>query len=532
MTNNIASVLIKPVRDTTNALQQGIRDGRLSAAPRDAVASSFKDILQPGIRMDATDMRASMAIPHAAAEYRTQPEIDTSSRRASDQDDTSASDTDPADHRSESTAADDLPDHATREPAESETVSTNAAATGNSHVPDPVGVVEVAFTGDADGSPTDAGGKPISGVTGAPPSTGADGDPEATDSKTALNGNAAGRHDIGQAPGNRNPGIAADPASGSASIGADVSSGAGMAARQAKELAKSLPAGEDVKINVTVSKAGDSLLSQPASSLAVASVAGIQKKGALPGQPPVGASAKAGYPAPSAASQPSPDTQPAIRGQGEAGAASLEPPTGAQVNQSQLGAAPPTAAAPSLGTQPGPFADLTVVGPSGPMTAGQRTGAGQVATAVQPQSAQPPVAEQISVQIAKAVRAGVDQIDIQLRPKELGRVDVRLELGSDGRVSATISVDNRETLDLLKTDAHGLEKALDDAGLKVDSNSLNFNLRGQDSRSSSDQPSRMSSPPGPRDGGDGDIEAQIGPRTLGDYSRGGVSTDGHINIET
>src|SRR3546814_824286 len=37
----------------------------------------------------------------------------------------------------------------------------------------------------------------------------------------------------------------------------------------------------------------------------------------------------------------------------------------------------------------------------------------------------------------------------------------------------------RSTLDLLQRDARGLERALQEAGVKTDSGSLSFNLRGQ-----------------------------------------------------
>ena len=61
----------------------------------------------------------------------------------------------------------------------------------------------------------------------------------------------------------------------------------------------------------------------------------------------------------------------------------------------------------------------------------------------------------------------------------MGRVDVRLEVGSDGRVQATVTADNKGTLDMLQRDARELERALQQAGLQTDTGSLNFSLRGQ-----------------------------------------------------
>ena len=96
-----------------------------------------------------------------------------------------------------------------------------------------------------------------------------------------------------------------------------------------------------------------------------------------------------------------------------------------------------------------------------------------------PAFAAPPLPEQLTVHIQKAVHDGADRINIQLRPAELGRIEVRLEFAQDGRLSATVLADRAETLDLLQRDARVLERALQDAGLKADSGSLTFNLRGE-----------------------------------------------------
>lgn len=86
--------------------------------------------------------------------------------------------------------------------------------------------------------------------------------------------------------------------------------------------------------------------------------------------------------------------------------------------------------------------------------------------------------EQIAVQVQKAVAQGQDRITIQLKPADLGRVEIKLDVMQDGRVAATIVADRPETLDLLQRDARGLQQALQDAGLKANSGSLSFNLGG------------------------------------------------------
>ena len=67
----------------------------------------------------------------------------------------------------------------------------------------------------------------------------------------------------------------------------------------------------------------------------------------------------------------------------------------------------------------------------------------------------------------------------------------RMELASDGRMSAVVTADNRETLELLKRDASALQKALEEGGLDLDSGNLAFNLRGEDGQTA--------------DGGDGSV---------------------------
>lgn len=89
------------------------------------------------------------------------------------------------------------------------------------------------------------------------------------------------------------------------------------------------------------------------------------------------------------------------------------------------------------------------------------------------------VTNQVAVQIQKAAGQGHDRISIQLKPADLGRVEVRLDVGADGRVAAVISADRADTLDMLQRDARILQNSLQNAGLQADSNSLSFELKGQ-----------------------------------------------------
>ncbi|MBU99599.1 MAG: hypothetical protein CMM24_04475, partial [Rhodospirillaceae bacterium] len=91
-----------------------------------------------------------------------------------------------------------------------------------------------------------------------------------------------------------------------------------------------------------------------------------------------------------------------------------------------------------------------------------------------------PATNQVFVQLTKAVQNGQNKITVQLRPEELGRVEVKLDIGGDGRVKAMVMADKPETLDLLQKDSRVLERALQEAGLKTDNNSLSFNLQGKE----------------------------------------------------
>ena len=94
-----------------------------------------------------------------------------------------------------------------------------------------------------------------------------------------------------------------------------------------------------------------------------------------------------------------------------------------------------------------------------------------------------PATNQVSIQLSKAVQNGDNKIKIQLRPQELGRVEVKLEIANDGRAKALIIAERPDTLDILQRDARVLDRALQDAGLKTDQNSLSFDLQGRDGNS-------------------------------------------------
>ena len=100
----------------------------------------------------------------------------------------------------------------------------------------------------------------------------------------------------------------------------------------------------------------------------------------------------------------------------------------------------------------------------------------QSAPAAAPQTAAVPVSG-IAVEIAARALSGKNRFEIRLDPPELGRIDVRLDVDRHGHVTSRLVVERADTLDMLRRDAHSLERALQDAGLKTSDNGLQFALR-------------------------------------------------------
>lgn len=92
---------------------------------------------------------------------------------------------------------------------------------------------------------------------------------------------------------------------------------------------------------------------------------------------------------------------------------------------------------------------------------------------------QSPLTDQVAVNIQRGIAQGQDRINVQLRPQELGRVEIKMEINHDGRMTAVVAAERPETLDMLRQDSRSLIEALNQAGLKADENSLSFNLQGE-----------------------------------------------------
>lgn len=73
-------------------------------------------------------------------------------------------------------------------------------------------------------------------------------------------------------------------------------------------------------------------------------------------------------------------------------------------------------------------------------------------------------------------------ISIQLHPKELGKVDITMQINNDGKTHVMVVAEKTDTLNMLQKEATSLREMLTDA-LKTDSGNLNFSFHEQGSDS-------------------------------------------------
>lgn len=133
------------------------------------------------------------------------------------------------------------------------------------------------------------------------------------------------------------------------------------------------------------------------------------------------------------------------------------------------------------------------------------------------QAPQQPVHDQVAIQIRRAVSTGQDRIQIRLNPVDLGRIEVEMTMAQDGQLQAVIKAEKPDTLDLLMRDARHLERALADAGLKLDNSALQFQLAGGNANGGQQQ-----------NGGNGEMSAFVGNEVFDDEI---MSADAMLGID-
>jgi flagellar hook-length control protein FliK len=255
------------------------------------------------------------------------------------------------------------------------------------------------------------------------------------------------------------------------------------AQQQAQKIAKSLNPNDTVKVNVTVDTASDTLISKPNSNLIAGTIlsgAGGKSTNQTGQQNSNGQAVNGQAPSVAAVAQQVLAAQAQNQGQqnnNQNNHAQAQPSSVSNTASSAQATQVSGAALPSGGETTAGVAGTTTNNGS-QLT--QTTQQAQDSQANQKPVLKSSVIDQVSVKISKALQAGNDKISIQLKPAELGRVDVKMELTHDGRIMAVVTADNKDTLDLLRKDSNDLQKALENAGLQMGSGDMTFNLRGEE----------------------------------------------------
>lgn len=90
-----------------------------------------------------------------------------------------------------------------------------------------------------------------------------------------------------------------------------------------------------------------------------------------------------------------------------------------------------------------------------------------------------PAAAQVSREIIRRFNGDSTRFEMRLDPPDLGRVEVRMEVSRDNRVTAVVAADSPQALSELSRHARDLEQALNAAGLELSENGLSFDLTQQ-----------------------------------------------------
>jgi|CXWL01.1.fsa_nt_gi flagellar hook-length control protein FliK len=90
-----------------------------------------------------------------------------------------------------------------------------------------------------------------------------------------------------------------------------------------------------------------------------------------------------------------------------------------------------------------------------------------------------PVATQVSREIVRRFNGETTFFELRLDPPDMGKIDVRLEVSRDHKVTAVVSADNPQALADLARNARDLQQALQSAGLELSDQGLSFDLNQQ-----------------------------------------------------
>ena len=114
----------------------------------------------------------------------------------------------------------------------------------------------------------------------------------------------------------------------------------------------------------------------------------------------------------------------------------------------------------------------------------------KVAPAHQALQSAPPAVVQVYTRFVERFDGRAQRFEVSLTPEELGRVDVRIEVGADKKVHAVLAAHDSAALTDLMRGQRALERALTDAGIDLKDGGLKFELANDSGRSLAGQEQR------------------------------------------
>lgn len=89
------------------------------------------------------------------------------------------------------------------------------------------------------------------------------------------------------------------------------------------------------------------------------------------------------------------------------------------------------------------------------------------------------IGRQLGVEIARHSQDGRDSLIVRLDPVEFGKIQIRIQFDDEGNLRAHVAAESPAALEMLRRDSGDLVRALNDAGVRTDSQSFQFDARGQ-----------------------------------------------------
>src|SRR5690606_9334428 len=140
-------------------------------------------------------------------------------------------------------------------------------------------------------------------------------------------------------------------------------------------------------------------------------------------------------------------------------------------------ASPGTHAAESVAIDPAPAAKREAPDPAPqPLAAPSGDAARAGAAAPEPVRGAPQTIASLAANIVKKLEGRSTRFDVELDPAGLGKVDVRVEIGAHGKLSASMTCETPQAAAELRGRSAELQRALEQAGFNVASGGLSFDV--------------------------------------------------------